>query len=395
MKVWLKKQHASQAADAQLDWLQLIRSENVGPVTFWRLLEFYGSAAKALQALPDLARRGGAKRAPKIAARSVAEKELAACGKLNVQLLLAADAAYPAALAELVDAPPVVLARGDLSLLARPNLAVVGARNASLNARKFTEQVAADLGAAGYVVTSGMARGIDGAAHSAALSTGTVAVLAGGVDVIYPEEHAALYENICLQGLVISEAPLGHAPLARDFPRRNRIISGVARGTVVVEATLNSGSLITARMAAEQGREVFAVPGSPMDARCRGTNQLLREGAILVESAADILRELSTEKKIMPVPAAQLPIGLAAAPATPPLVAEPDAQKAQTEILALLSTSPTLVDDVLRQSQLPAPAFALALLELELAGRVQRQRGNYLSLVYSAEETARESVGAA
>ena len=355
-----------------LDRLQLIRSENVGPVTFRRLMERFNTAARALDALPMLAAKGGA-RAPKIADRKAVETEYAAIRKAGVTLLCWGEAEYPALLAQIDDAPPILMAKGNVALLHKPTVAIVGARNASLNARNFTQKLARDLGAAGYVMVSGVARGIDGAAHGGSLATGTVGVPGGGVDIVYPEEHRELYAQIAEQGVIVSECPLGYTPMARDFPRRNRIISGLSRGVVVVEAAHQSGSLITARMAAEQGREVFAVPGSPMDPRCQGTNNLLREGATLVESATDVLRELQTMKLATP-PANSL---------TPPFTApdEGDLSGARPQILELLSPTPVTVDALIRDSELPVAVVQTVILELELAGRVARSAGGQVALL--------------
>src|SRR5262245_35176473 len=277
----------------RLNRLRLIRSENVGPRTFYALLRHCGDAASALERLPELARRGGAARSGRICSEDDAHAELAACGKLGVGLIAPGEAFYPPRLAMIDDAPPLLAVRGRLEALMRPMIAIVGSRNASGAGLKFAQSLARDLAEAGFVVISGLARRIDQAAHRASLSGGTVAVLAGGQDRIYPPEHEDLLLALLETGAAISEMPLGHVARAHDFPRRNRLISGACLGVVVVEAAQRSGSLITARMAGEQGREVFAVPGSPLDPRAAGTNDLLKQGATLVTEASDIIQAVA------------------------------------------------------------------------------------------------------
>jgi DNA processing protein len=369
-----------QLSDAErLDWIRLIRTENVGPVTFHRLLGQYGSAKAALAALPELARRGGRVKPLTIPVKAVAEKELAAVRKGGGTLLCACEPDYPDALAAIDDAPPVLACRGHLSLLRRPCVAIVGARNASLNAKKFAENLARELSGPehGFVVVSGLARGIDAAAHKGALGGGTIAVMAGGVDVVYPEENQALYQEIVGQGLVLAESPLGVQPQARHFPRRNRIVSGLSLGVLVVEAALRSGSLITARMGLEQGREVMAVPGSPLDPRCNGTNDLLRQGAGLVENAGDVARLLAGARK--PVMKERQPGLFDQAPAGPPDEAEVD--YARDLLLEALGPTPVSVDELARGCELSMQAVSSVLLELELAGRLERQPGNRVCLI--------------
>src|SRR5580698_10346944 len=276
--------------DAQrIDWLRLIRSDRVGPHTFRSLINHFGSARAALERLPDLARRGGADRQGRIYSEQDARAEIAAGKQLGVSLLAPGEAGYPPRLAMLDDAPPLLGVRGAFDVLMRPMIAIVGSRNASGAGLKFAGALARDLSDAGFVIVSGLARGIDQAAHRTSLAGGTLAVLAGGHDKIYPPEHEDLLAAIIASGGAISEMPLGHVPRARDFPRRNRLISGAALGVVVVEAAHRSGSLITARIAAEQGREVFAVPGSPLDPRAAGTNDLIKQGATLITEAADVI----------------------------------------------------------------------------------------------------------
>lgn len=373
-------QPARKLSDAErLDWIRLIRTENVGPITFHRLLGQYGSAKAALAVLPELARRGGRVKPLTIPPKSAAEKELAALRKLGGDALCFCEPDYPEALAAIDDAPPVLTWRGHLSLLRRPCVAIVGARNASLNARKFAETIARDLSNPPFelVVASGLARGVDAAAHRGALAGGTVAVMAGGVDVVYPEENQGLYQDITAQGLVVAESPPGVQPQARHFPRRNRIVSGLSLGVLVVEAALRSGSLITARMALEQGREVMAVPGSPMDPRCGGGNDLLRQGAGLVESAADVVRLLDGPRKPQ---IRERQLGLFdAPPPAPPNDAEVD--RARVAALEALGPSPVTVDELTRACGLSAGAASAVLLELELAGRLERLPGGRVCLV--------------
>ena len=351
----------------RLAWLRLARAETVGPVVFARLIDRYGSAAKALAALPSLAARGGSARPPRIPSEAEALAEIEAGEALGARLLCACEPGFPERLAALDPPPPVIWARGRPELLERPALAIVGARTASAAGQGFARSLARDLGQAGYVVVSGMARGIDGAAHEGSLKTGAVAVLAGGIDDVYPPEHLNLYERLIDQGCVVSEMPIGRRAQAKDFPRRNRLISGLSLGVVVVEAELRSGSLITARLANEQGREVFAVPGSPLDPRARGTNDLIRQGAILCEGIEDVLRELQG-----PLPARR--------PPTPaPLPAEvPDDEidALREKIAALLSPAAVSRDELVRITGAPAAAVYGALVELSLAGRAELRPGN-------------------
>lgn len=342
------------------DWLRLARTENVGPVTFDQLISRYQDAALALAALPDLARRGGRMGRLKIPSEAEAEAELSAGLAMDAQLIATCEPAFPRLLAALDPPPPVIWSRGKAELLSRPAVAIVGARVASAAGQRFARGLASELGAAGYVVTSGMARGIDAAAHLGGLPTGTVAVLGGGVDDVYPPEHRDLYAQLIETGCVVSENEPGRTAVARDFPRRNRIIAGLSRAVVVVEAELRSGSLITARLAAEQGREVLAVPGSPLDPRARGTNDLIRQGAALCEGAEDVLRALEGLRGFQEPERSPF--------RDPP--SEPDA--ALRERLAdLLSPTPVSRDELVRAAQAPAPTVFAALMELTLAGRAE------------------------
>jgi DNA processing protein len=361
--------------EQRLDWLRLIRSDNVGPRTFRTLLNHCGGARAALAALPDLARRGGASRPARICSREDAEQEIEAARAIGVRFVALGEAEYPARLQSIDDAPPLLAVRGNSDVLASPMVAVVGARNAAAVGVKFAERLARELGEAGFVIASGLARGIDAAAHRASLATGTVAVLAGGQDKIYPPEHADLLESILADGAAISEMPLGWDPRARDFPRRNRLISGLALGVVIVEAAKRSGSLITARMALEQGREVFAVPGSPLDPRSEGTNGLLKQGATLVTEAADIIPVLRPIIGEPPDLLLQEPEFLAVDGAGSA------ADDERSRIVSLLGPTPVAIDDLIRLSRCSPTAVRIVLLELELAGRIERHGGAMVSLL--------------
>ncbi|MBI5164669.1 MAG: DNA-protecting protein DprA [Magnetospirillum sp.] len=364
------------SASERLDWLRLIRCENVGPRTFFRLLERFGSAAAALAALPDLARRGGRRGPLAICPRAAAERELETAAALGAVALAACEPGYPRWLAATEDAPPLLYAGGNPSLLTRPMVAVVGARNASINGRNLARRLAADLGRAGLVVASGLARGIDAAAHEGALASGTVAAMAGGLDVVYPPENADLYRRILDGAAAVSEMPPGTQPQASHFPRRNRIVSGLALGVVVVEASPRSGSLITARLAAEQGREVFAVPGSPLDPRAQGPNGLIRTGATLTETADDVLAVLADLLR-RPLAEGRKPHFAGPAPALPE---ETEVVRARAAVVEVLGPSPCTVDEIARGLALPLPLIQIVLLELELAGRLERQPGGRVCL---------------
>lgn len=357
----------------RIDRLRLIRTQNVGPVSFRQLLGRFGSAAAALEALPDLARRDGIRGSLQVSSAENAEREAEAVIRLGGRQVILGDTDYPRPLAATPDAPPVLSVLGDVALLNGTCIAMVGARNASTNGRRFAEGLARELSAGDAVVVSGLARGIDAAAHAGALQGGTVAVLAGGVDNIYPKENTELYEAIREQGAIVSEMPPGTTPQARHFPTRNRIISGLSWAVVVVEAALRSGSLITARLAGEQGREVFAVPGSPLDPRSRGANALIRNGAILIESAEDIF------DGIRPMLSQEFAVGKnglweEADPGA-------DSGRARETVLECLGPTPVSVDVLLRDSRLPAATVWSVLLELELAGRLERQPGGRVALL--------------
>ena len=392
----------------RLDWLRLFRSEVIGPRSFRGLMQRYGSARAVLAALPRLHRETG--RNLHICGADEADAEFAAAAKLGVAYVAQGEEAYPKALAAAPDAPPLIGLRGDGSVLRRPMVAIVGSRNASALGLRFAERLARDLGEAGFVIVSGLARGIDTRAHRGALASGTVAVLAGGQDRIYPAENKPLVDELLEHGAALSEMPIAWEPRGRDFPRRNRIVSGLSHGVVIVEAARGSGSLITARFALEQGREVFAVPGSPLDPRAEGTNDLIRQGATLVtaaehvvEALAPIVAELDraprrggmaeepakTHEPLWeeleafagePIPTVDLPESVAE-----PLPAEPSPGSAEAmpteRILAALGAAPAPLDEIVRGSGLPASTVRATLLELELSGRVARMSGDLVQLL--------------
>jgi DNA processing protein len=386
MAIGLGTPHTPSPAPMDADpllWLRLIRSRRVGPATFHKLLAERGSVEESLAALPEIARAAGVENYS-LCPLEVVKHEMALARAVGARLLLWQQRDYPRQLQDLGDAPPVLWAQGDLSLLARPMVALVGARNASSLGLRMTRRLVQGLAAAGQVVVSGLARGIDAEAHHAALETGTVAVQAGGVDVIYPLENADLAAAIAAKGCRISEQPMGLQPQARHFPQRNRIVSGIARAVVVVEAAARSGSLLTARNALDQGREVMAVPGHPFDARAAGCNMLLRDGAILVRSANDVLEAIGLRGHFITEPELQM---------TPALVPEPlpgpqpqrrplsDISAVHSQILARLGPSPLAEDQLIRDLAMPAGALAPALISLELEGRIARQAGGLLSRI--------------
>jgi DNA processing protein len=361
--------------EQRIDWLRLIRSQNVGPRTFRALINHFGGARAALEALPALARRGGSGGAPQIYSREEAEREIAAAQRLGVQFVAVGEPDYPRRLQAIDDAPPLLAVRGARAALAMPAVAIVGSRNASAAGLKITQHLAHGLGAAGFVTVSGLARGIDAAAHRASLESGTIAVLAGGHDRLYPPEHGDLVEAILSTGIVLSEMPFGWEPRARDFPRRNRLISGLALGVVVVEAAKRSGSLITARLALEQNREVFAVPGSPLDPRAEGANGLLKQGATPVTEAADIVAVLQ------PIIGIEAPVREPEPAAGDPAEYVEPAPDERMRIVGLLSPVPIPLDDLIRLAKTSPRIVRVVLLELEIAGRLERHGGGLVSLV--------------
>jgi DNA processing protein len=366
--------HTRLTDEERLDWLRLIRSENIGPRTFRALLNHSGSAGAALAALPELARRGGASRPVTICPRADAAREFAAANRMGVRYCALGEPEYPTRLQAIDDAPPLIGVRGEQAVLDRPMVGIVGSRNASAVGVKFAQMLARDLGEAGFAIVSGLARGIDAAAHRAALPTGTIAVLAGGHDRIYPPEHGELAQALLADGAAVSEMPLGWEPRAHDFPRRNRLISGLALGVIVVEAAKRSGSLITARFALEQGREVFAVPGSPLDPRASGTNGLIKQGATPVTEAADVINVLQ------PIlgRTADLPSEQQEPTGSPARSYSTDGVAAR--VIALLGPTPVSIDDLIRLSGATPAAIRTVLLELEIAGRLQRQQGGLVAI---------------
>lgn len=351
----------------RIDWLRLARTRGVGPITFFQLLDRHrDDAAAALDALPALAKRAGGKSELRIPSKSEIDRELDAADRAGAFFLAACEPAYSAALSAIDSPPPVLCLRGDPKLMQKTGIALVGSRNASAAGRKMARDLARDLGQAGFIIVSGLARGIDGEAHVASLETGTVAVLAGGIDQIYPPEHARLHEEVATRGLLVSESPVGYTAQARDFPRRNRVISGLSLACVVVEAAERSGSLITAKCALQQGREVMAVPGSPLDARCAGANRMIKEGAALIENADDVVRAME---------------GLAA-----PYLEEPGSdgfrsRSAETPpaliaaVRQALSPTPMPADEIARTVDAPHHLVLAALAELELAGEAVTYTG--------------------
>ncbi len=367
----------------RLAWLRLFRTENIGPITFYKLIERFGSASEALNTLPELSKRGGRKKPLTAPPMAQIEKEYKALTKFGGKIITVLDKEYPLALTATDDAPPVLSVLGDLSLLNKSCIGIVGARNASLNGQKFARKIAGDLGARNQIIVSGLARGVDTAAHQGALTSGTIAVVAGGINIVYPEENQKLMAEIAEQGLIIAESPFNAKPFAASFPRRNRIVSGLSKAIIVVEATQRSGSLITARLAGEQGRDVMAVPGSPLDPRAGGPNHLIREGATLIRNAEDVMEAIMNFsgngfrehtpnfQKFTPMPANNDD-------------AETSANFQET-LLAHLSFTPIHIDELIRACDVSISAMQMALLELELAGRIKRLPANRVSLLENNE----------
>ncbi|MCO6385813.1 DNA-processing protein DprA [Aliihoeflea sp. 40Bstr573] len=369
--------------DAQrLSWLRLLRSDNVGPATFRDLINRFGSAKAALDALPDLAARGGGRKI-RIASIVDAQAELDRVARFGGRIAAIGEADYPPMLRHMDVPPPLVTVMGRSDVFSAPAVAIVGARNASASGAKMARQLAGELGAAGFTIVSGLARGIDAAAHWASLETGTVAVLAGGLDKPYPPENLELVGRIARSGAVITEMPFGWEPRARDFPRRNRLIAGLGLGLVVVEAAQRSGSLISARLAGELGRLVFAVPGSPLDPRAAGSNGLLKEGAILTLGSEDVLEHLRPMIGRPPAPALREGEPGPVEPAYDEEPAEPGKDE-RTRLIEALSPTPTAIDDIVRHADLSAQMVRTLLLELDLAGRLERHSGGTVSLIAPA-----------
>lgn len=360
----------------RLNWLRLIRTDNIGPATFRDLINRFGSAETAIEMLPELTRQGGALRLLKVPSIAEAEVEMEAARAAGARFVAIGETDYPPMLRRVDNPPPIVTVKGNTSVFELPPVAIVGARNASLAGIRMARLLAADLGKEGFAVVSGLARGIDTAAHEGSLATGGVAVLAGGLDRPYPPENAGLMAALTERGAAVSEMPFGWEPRARDFPRRNRIIAGLSLGLVVVEAAVRSGSLISARMAGELGRLVFAVPGSPLDPRAAGTNGLLKDGATLVTEARDIIDAVSPLIGKLPLEpdTFEEPPDFAATP--------PPGDSDRERVLEALGPVPTGVDEIIRHTGLhPAQVFMI-LLELDLAGRLERHAGGQVSLIY-------------
>ena len=363
----------------RIAWLRLIRSDNVGPATFRDLINHFGSAETAIEALPELSRRGGSTRSIRIATVGEAEREIDTATRFGARFIGIGEPDYPAALRQIDAAPPLIAAKGDLEVASLPAVGIVGSRNASISGAKFAAMMAGEIGRAGYTIVSGLARGIDASAHRASLDTGTIAAMAGGLDQPYPPENIDLLDQICKgRGLAISEMPFGWEPRARDFPRRNRLIAGVALGVVVIEAAARSGSLITARLAGEVGRQVFAVPGSPLDPRCEGTNGLLKDGATVTTRPQDVLQALApvSELDLFSPNEADEPADEAG---DRPLAPPPNDDE-RLVIVQALGPTPVEIDDIIRHTALPASSVYLVLLELDIAGRLERHAGGFVSL---------------
>lgn len=360
------------SAQERIDWVRLARSQNVGKSTFFRLVKIFGSPKNALERVSDYAFQGGLRHQIKVCSESDVRKEIENLEKFGAQLLVFCEDHYPKLLREISDPPPVLTVKGQINLLNRPSIAVVGPRNASFNGIAFAKKIAKELGEYDLIVISGMARGIDAAAHEMSLECGTVAVIAGGIDHIYPKENTDLYHKISKQGLLISEVPFGAPPKGGNFVQRNRIISGMSLGVVVVEASLRSGSLVTARFGVEQGREIFAVPGSPFDPRCLGTNRLIKQGAKLTENIEDILEEIPELKvrfqqsQMLQEPDQEAFLGF-----VEKLPSENEIKKIRHEIYHKLNTTPIAIDAIIQEMQLPANLVNIALVQLELADKVE------------------------
>jgi DNA processing protein len=361
----------------RLAWLQLIRSDNIGPATFRDLINQFGTADAAIEALPELWARSGSRKKLRIADRDTVEREIDVAHRNGAQFIGLGEPDYPAALKMADSPPPIIAVKGSTEVLARHVVSIVGSRNSSLSGAKITRQIAHEVGAAGYAIASGLARGIDTAAHEASLASGTIAVFAGGLDIIYPPQNAELFARIVGEGgAAISEMPFGWQPRAQDFPRRNRIVAGLALGLVVVEAAMRSGSLISARLANEMGRLVFAVPGSPLDPRCTGANGLLKQGAILTTHAKDVLEALTPLTK---TEAEQAAYSLEEHEAVPDM--EPADESDRARIIQAMGPTPCEVDEIIRFTGIATPVVQLVLLELDLAGRLERHPGGLVSLV--------------
>ena len=360
----------------KIDWLRLSRSQNIGRSTMFRLLDVFGTAQKALENISEYSLKGGRDKPIVLCSVDRAQKELESSTKIGAEILIHDDPLYPQLLREIPDAPTIITVRGNVSLLHRDILAVVGPRNASLNGCKFARKIANDLGEHGFVISSGLARGVDSAAHMGSIEKGTIAVIAGGIDNVYPKENAALYSEIIRKGVLVSEIPFGMPPYGGSFPQRNRIISGLALGAVIVEASVQSGTLITARFAIEQNREVFSVPGSPFDPRCHGTNRLIKEGATLIENVDDIINGLNMTGpkpaesfRLMESDQEQFTGFVVKSPS------EDNIDKARKLILSQIGYAPIAADEIISALQIPARIVSIALMQLELADKIDNKNG--------------------
>lgn len=363
----------------RLNWLQLIRSENVGPATFKDLINHFCSAESALEALPSLIGKGGFAGKIRMATREQAERELDYARQNNAEFIGMGEPNYPFALRNIDYPPPLICVKGNREILTRQAIGIVGSRNASANGQRLTANFANKLGEAGLVIVSGLARGIDAAAHQNSLTSGTIAVFAGGVDQVFPDENRKLAQDIVdNHGALISEMPMGWKPRAKDFPRRNRLVAGISDGILVVEAAKRSGSLISARLANEAGRSVYAVPGSPLDPRSDGTNWLIRQGAQLVTKPKDILDDLQNTNKPSQIDFWKEPPGETLNSDGQPIM---EADDVRQKIIEAIGPSPTEIDDVIRFSNALPGQVQLVILELDLCGKLERHEGNRISLV--------------
>lgn len=383
--IMLKKQYQNDIWDSQfrIAWIRLARSQNVGSRTFFELLRIFKTPEEALSNIPKLAERGGRRGAIIIPSKRMAEQEMEQCKNFGSSMILACDQGYPELLLEISDPPPIITTKGITELLKSKKIAIVGTRNASINYCNFAKTLANGLASNGYIVTSGLAKGIDASAHLGSINYGTIGVIAGGINHIYPEENRAIYEMLYKNGLIISEQAFGKVPLAKYFPQRNRIISGLCYGVVIIEAAKKSGTLITAKFALDQGREVFAVPGFPMDPRAKGTNYLIKQGAILVEDVNDVLREMNNiayKKQEWNDNGGKFFFNNNAID-----IDEKELNKYRTILISRLSYSPVGIEELTKSLSIPFNFISLLILELELAGRVERRPDNSICLISNME----------
>ena len=374
----------AQLSDLQfrLDWIRLIRSTNVGSRTFWDLIKIYGNPSIALEEIPKLAKKGGGKKEIIIPSKSAIKEEIALTESFGAKIITAYDEEYPSLLKHIYDAPPVITVKGNIALLKREKqVAIVGSRNASSNGCSFAKNIARELGDNGYIIVSGLAKGIDYYAHQGSLDSGTIGVIAGGINNIYPGENAKLFNLLYERGLVITEFAFGTSPIAKHFPQRNRIISGLSLGVIVVEAALKSGTLITSRFAIEQGREVFAVPGSPLDMRCQGTNNLIKQGAYLLENYNDVIEVLEMRKPMLQTSLFDSSSNFITPSHTSKEVSEKELEMWRKAVQGKLSYTPCSIEELTKQIKIPLPLLNRIIVEMELAGKVERLYGNKVVLL--------------